>query len=773
MPTVPRFARKGGFRAVWLSLAAVLALAIGTASAAVRVSEFLAENDGGLRDADGDSPDWIELHNDGSDAVNLSGWHLTDSTNDLTRWTFPATNLPGGGYLVVFASGKDRAVAGAELHTNFRLDNAGGFLALVSPDGITLADAHRYPAQRANVSYGAERAVTVVPLVAAGAIARVHVPTDGALGGDWLEPAFDDTGWPAAATGVGFDGGATAAGELWIDFNDDDTGETGAANTEAGFNTMTLSANPATFNGVTVTLSALGGAVLDDRDRAVPADAPPALTQDQLYDDFIFAFGQTNGNGLRLRFAGLSPGQTYALTVWSYDRSSTGNRVSDWVETASGVTRPIVTGYTFDGNTVPTGDGQHTFTGLVQASAAGTLQIEGRRSGGTSHGVFLNALKLVPIRYGSVIATDLGAVMSHRSASVYLRLPLVVEDPAAFQSLRLRVKYDDGFAAYLNGRMVVSRQAPEVLQWNSAATAPHGGLAALAFEEFVLPDAPSLLRPGVNVLALHRLNVAADDATFLLLPEVEGVSVATSQGRYLQPPTPGAANGAGFTGLVADTKFSVNRGFHDAPITVAITTETPGAEIRWTTNGSRPSLSNGVVYTAPLVLSNTTILRAAAFKAGLVPSGVDTHTYLFLDQVLRQSATPPGYPATWQANYPADYGMDTNIVHHPVYGPTLVNDLRSIPTLSLVSDHNGLWSATTGIYPNATSSGPAWEREGSLELIDGSGRSEFAVTARIEMHGNASRDNVRTPKHSLHAVFNADYGPAKLRYDWFGGGVTA
>ena len=45
----------------------------------------------------------------------------------------------------------------------------------------------------------------------------------------------------------------------------------------------------------------------------------------------------------------------------------------------------------------------------------------------------------------------------------------------------------------------------------------------------------------------------------------------------------------------------------------------------------------------------------------------------------------------------------------------------------------------------------------SLELIDGSSHTEFAITAKIAMHGNASRDNVRTPKHSMHASFNSDY----------------
>src|SRR4051812_3389250 len=84
------------------------------ASAGLLISEFMAANSGGISDENGDSSDWIEIHNDSTAQASLAGWHLTDSAANLTKWTFPATNLPAGGYLVVFASGKNRAVAGGE-----------------------------------------------------------------------------------------------------------------------------------------------------------------------------------------------------------------------------------------------------------------------------------------------------------------------------------------------------------------------------------------------------------------------------------------------------------------------------------------------------------------------------------------------------------------------------------------------------------------------------------------------------------------------------------
>jgi|GEM_PF-723603 len=120
------------------------------------ITEFMAENDGSLLDEDGESSDWIELFNPGPMAVSLLDWCLTDNPANLTKWRFPDVTLESGQYLLVFASAKDRAIPGAPLHTNFRLDQDGSYLALVWPDGTSVISQFtpRYPGQRANVSYG-------------------------------------------------------------------------------------------------------------------------------------------------------------------------------------------------------------------------------------------------------------------------------------------------------------------------------------------------------------------------------------------------------------------------------------------------------------------------------------------------------------------------------------------------------------------------------------------------------------------------------------------
>src|SRR5262245_40993853 len=177
------------------------------AAETVVISEFLAENVGGLVDEDLDSSDWIEIYNSGATAVNLLGWHLTDETNDLAKWTFPETILEPKGFLIVFASSKDRAVAGAPLHANFSLDPDGEFLALVHPDGVTIASEFRptYPNQRANFSYGIGQSVTVRPLVSNTAPVKVLVPLDGSLGLDWTAESFNDSAWISGTNGVGYE----------------------------------------------------------------------------------------------------------------------------------------------------------------------------------------------------------------------------------------------------------------------------------------------------------------------------------------------------------------------------------------------------------------------------------------------------------------------------------------------------------------------------------------------------------------------------------------
>lgn len=755
---------------VWLFL---LHLSLG--QGAVVINEVLANNGGGLRDEDLESPGWVELYNNGPGAVNLGGWRLTDEGGDLTKWTFPTTNLPAGGYLIVFTSGKNRANAGWPLHANFQLNDSGEYLALVQPGG---AVAHQYapafPKQRQNVSFGIEIPIVSTSLISSGATMRVLVPTSGTLGTSWTASAFNDSAWTVGNTPASYVVGLNATTVLAFDVNERVTNT--AAVTQAGFSSLVINSNTSvtavqtiptvrTFGGIAVTVSNTAGFGYDDRLRTVPVNSG-AFTESLLLRDFLYSTDNAGTGGLDISLAGLGANLPHRFTVWSFDGQSSGSKVSDWY--ANGAL--VKSNYTFNSATLPTANDQYRFTFDVPTTSSGTALISGRRdSTSATTGVYLNALKIETLT-PQAATNALGTLMLSNNATAYLRVPFNVGNPNAFQNLKLRMRYDDGFVVYLNGQVVASRNAPGSPLWNSTATASAADSQSLVYEDIIFTNAPGLLLAGANVLAIHGLNVSATDADFFILPVLEGLATGTPVERYFTPATPGTNNGAGYLGLVADTKFSVDRGFYSTPFTVGITSATVTASIYWTTNGSIPSPTNGTLYIGPVAIPGTRLLRAAAFLTNYVSSEPDTHSYLFLSQVLQQPSNPPGYPTVWQGSYPADYGMDPTVVNHPNYGLTLSNDLRAIPTLSLVSDHDAFWHPTTGIYVDAVND--RGERATSVELFTGDNISQFQINCGIQMHGQAGRDNARSAKHSFRLEFKSDYGPTQLDYDWFGGGVT-
>jgi hypothetical protein len=141
------------------------------------ISEFMASNDTILADEDGDYADWIELYNGDIAEVNLTGWYLTDDPANLIKWQLPDVTLAADSYLIVFASGKNRTPPqssptsppggtegreiGSELHTQFKLSSNGEYLALVEPDGTTIAWDYKpqFPPQFTDLSYGLDGTV--------------------------------------------------------------------------------------------------------------------------------------------------------------------------------------------------------------------------------------------------------------------------------------------------------------------------------------------------------------------------------------------------------------------------------------------------------------------------------------------------------------------------------------------------------------------------------------------------------------------------------------
>ena len=125
------------------------------------INEFMAANSSTVRDPQGQYDDWIEIHNFGSEAVDIGGLYLTDDLANPTKWKIPTdspsdTTIAAHGYLLIWA---DKDTADTGLHANFKLDAMGEELGLFtsSPSamsGVTLIDSVVFDEQTDDISCG-------------------------------------------------------------------------------------------------------------------------------------------------------------------------------------------------------------------------------------------------------------------------------------------------------------------------------------------------------------------------------------------------------------------------------------------------------------------------------------------------------------------------------------------------------------------------------------------------------------------------------------------
>ena len=790
------------------------------------ISEFMASNDGVISDEDGDFSDWIEIFNPGVAEVDLDGFFLSDAPGNPSKWRLPSLVIPGGEFIVVFASGKDRAISGSELHTNFQLNASGDYLALIAEDGATVLSEFGpgidYPRQRPDISYGIATtiadALIIDPEIANARYLVPMLPAE--LDQAWKTLEFDDGDWNAGGFGVGFDlagGGATNVTLVGFWPLDEGTGTISANLADSlfpgslvnmgdgsGFWTADVPPIPnppdaaLTFDGTAAYLGTTYPGLGGSQARSVSFWIKTSDTSDH----GIVAWGDSTSDGKKwhIRVNDLAgDGTVGAIRVENQGGRVVGSQVitnNQWHHVAIAFPddgSPDVTDtiLSIDGTAdQPSGSSSQPVETDISGPDAAPLSI-GRRTQGANESYFSGQLSQVALfsgaldadqvaslasgtnapsevlGYDSLLATDLEAAMHTRNASVFVRTTFNLAPGTDYDQLRLRMQYDDGFIAYLNGVEVARANAPAVPTWNSIATASHSDGAALAFEEFNVSAHLALLQTGPNVLAIHLLNKGRGDGDLLLVPQLIGQVLGANPIGYFESPSPGEPNGP-LSGLnfVADTEFSVDRGFFDRSFELAITSATPDAEIYYTTNGSAPAKNNGTLYTAPFRIRTTTVVRAIGLKEGLIPTNIDTQTYIFPKFVIRQPSNPRGYPLQWDrigGTRVSDYEMDPDVVG-PIYtNEEVIASLRSLPTISMVMSIDDLFDPDTGFYTNPQQRGDRWEKPCSLEFFDFPDGASTQLNAGIRCVGRASRNPNRN-KHNLRAVFRREYGPKKLNF---------
>jgi hypothetical protein len=584
-----------------LPLLCLIAAAPGPAQ--VIITEFMADNTQSLADEDGGFNDWIELHNPGAESVSMDGWALTDNAASLQKWTFPdGVTIPSRGYLLVWASEKNRRVPGQPLHTNFKLSAGGEYLALVKPDLAAATEfSPAYPSQIPDRSFGPAAETTVTIPVQQGSAGKFHVPASDALGNSWTGAGFNHAAWTDVVNGIGYETGGPA-GSGWTAavladaptgfYRLEETGGSTAANegtagaAAAGAFTGTYSLGvagprPTAFSGMASDNKALGlgGAGYVQMPYSA-AHNPSVFT--------VECWARATGGAGTFRAAVSNRddtgagGQTkgyifYAASnnTWQFWTGSGGSGAWDPVAGPPVVLNQWVhLAGTYDGavkrfyvNGVQVGTGA---TSAFNVNTARGLRIGGGQNEGAVNFRFVgdvdevaiysrafsaaeisarHALATTDPSLAPFITTSVQTALQNVNASGYYRLPFTVTDASAIDAMTLKMKYDDGFQAYLNGVAVAGGNVPPVLTWNSAASEASSNADAISFESFSLNSALNSLQNGTNILAIHTLNASASDSDQLQLAQLEltDVGAYSTNPVYLNTATPGSVNSNGAT----------------------------------------------------------------------------------------------------------------------------------------------------------------------------------------------------------------------------------
>ena len=237
------------------------------------------------------------------------------------------------------------------------------------------------------------------------------------------------------------------------------------------------------------------------------------------------------------------------------------------------------------------------------------------------------------------------------------------------------------------------------------------------------------------------------------------------------------------TAAMAQPSFSKPHGlYEESSISVTINPTSPEAEIFYTTDGSTPT-TESTLYTGTLTLDKTTLLRAVEVIDGK-NSAITTASYILISSVLSQPNNPEGYPSTWgkyttiDGYATADYEMDPEMTGNTTLRPKIIEGLKQLPILSVVTDKDNLFSNVNdeekgGIYiftgpPVGDATGHGWTRQCSAELFGGPQQHDLTISCGLKLHGGHGRLAEKNPKHSFRLQFKKTYGPPSLEYPVFG-----
>ena len=548
------------------------------------ISEVDAGNSTGIVDTLGDTADWLEIYNpDPTTTANLTGWsisYLKTGGSSTKTWNFPTNTILGPGeFRVIFGDSNmtstelSAETALGELDTGFNLSSSGATVSLWNGAGGTGSriSTLTYPTLNSNTSYGPLTTVNETDVVAAGATASYYCPTSNSLGTTWTQPGFNDSSWASGAMGLGF---CNVNGFACTSYVSTYSGTIGSVETAE----QVMSSNPGTvyqttqpdlnfmgdsgggghFTSLYNAFPGTTSTTLTDTNYVMQATGTLTITASQAG---YYTFGVNSDDGFLLNITGAS------FTSGVSDTTCSGSTLE--YDGGRGCADTLGTTYLAAGNYPLNliyfqgmGGWSLEFFAAKESSSTGASSFDSNSilvgsttattaSGGTSTTTTPLAVTSAPFSgvsnsgaYSAAIATNVksaveSAITSAGGTSLYTIIPFNASNLSSLTSLTLKMKYADGYVAYLNGVEIASENAPASPTWNSLATTQQtSGVQATTYEDvnlssFLNSSTTGHLTATGNVLAIQVLMASFSEQQMLVPPELAQMTSVVSGGDFI------------------------------------------------------------------------------------------------------------------------------------------------------------------------------------------------------------------------------------------------
>ena len=646
----------------------------------VYISEIMSNNITTIADENGDMCDWIELHNPTSEPVNIGGYMLTDNSENMNKYTFPDLTLKAGEYFVIFADGVDKYDAEKRIiHVPFSISTKGESIFLYNAKGklicrvnvIGLEDDQSY-------GVGAEEQLVVFDAPTPGwqnSESTVSVNAEPAV--DLSGKVFINEYAPNSTQTLMDDEGDFVS---WVEiYNDSDS-------------TVNLKGYSLSDDALDVDKWVFPDFKIEAKSYAVVYLSGKTKQYDG--SDRIHASFKLNGKegSICLYDKNDTAVDTCIVEelISNLSRGRSAEDISKFVYFSKPTPGKANVGAGFDS----IGSAQYTKNKEVAITEVAPVNTTVPQS---AQDEYFDYVELYNTGTEEINLKNYKLSESKKSESFH-QLPDVTVNPGEYVAIFCG---ESDYVSSKTGNIYVNYGLNR-----------YGETIYLMDNDNVVVDSFSYSRMQSGYSSGRDINGTLDEVCFAKL-------------------TPGSANPTDtLKKSLSNPELSLSSTYVDAGTQVSV--KAAMGEIHYTLDGSLPT-KNSPLYTEPITVNETTVIRAIAVCDGYIPSEVVCGTYLVSDRI------------------------------------------HDLDVVFLTTDEDNLYDYNTGIWadgPGISSEFPyvganywqEWERPVNFEYMTSDGVSQLSFDAGIKVFGQYSRAN---PQKSVSINLRDKYGPTEICYPFF------